>query len=394
EERPYGYIYLATNKENGKKYVGQTVSSRWKEHQDCVEERWKEEVGDAYRKQNRGEELRYIENAIIKYGPENFDLKQQDVAYSQKELDEKERKWVNEYDSTNPDKGYNLTEGGRGGTPSKEVIEKLSQVSSEKWQEKKYQEKQLKERQERAKDPEWLDKMSEINRERAKDPKFIEKISEINRERAKDPEWLKKMTEINRERAKDPKFIEKMTEINRERAKDPEYQKKMSNSLKEKWQEPEYQKSVSKGVSKKWQEPEYRERQMRAKREGKREIRDKRQFLKDIQEMKKKDINTKYDMDGKSINKRIEGMLGKYGVKNYSEAREYLQDKNIDDVLKEIEEKTDNREKAVEEPNEQSTEESIEELKEESIEELSEEQKEEPTEDLIEEPSEELSKIC
>ena len=37
--------------------------------------------------------------------------------------------------------------------------------------------------------------------------------------------------------------------------------------------------------------------------------------------MKKKEINTKYDMDGKSINVRIKEMLGHHGVKNYSEAK-------------------------------------------------------------------------
>jgi hypothetical protein len=88
EEKPYGYIYIATNCQTGKNYIGQTVTSRWKE-----------EAGDAYRRERRGKKLRSVENAIIKYGPENFDLKEQDVAFSQEELDDKEIYYIEEFDS-------------------------------------------------------------------------------------------------------------------------------------------------------------------------------------------------------------------------------------------------------------------------------------------------------
>ena len=86
EERPYGYIYRATNRVNGKVYIGQTVSSRWKEHQDPVEGRWNRQVKDAYIYQRTGENLRHVERAIIKHGPENFDVIKQDTANNQKEF--------------------------------------------------------------------------------------------------------------------------------------------------------------------------------------------------------------------------------------------------------------------------------------------------------------------
>ena len=125
ENRVYGYIYIAINKVNSKLYVGQTISSRWSIKTIPIEGRWKNEIRDAYSNDRRGEDLRRIERAIIKHGSDKFILKQQDVAHNQEELNEKERYWIKRFDAMNPDKGYNMTEGGEGGRPSPEVIEKL-----------------------------------------------------------------------------------------------------------------------------------------------------------------------------------------------------------------------------------------------------------------------------
>jgi len=92
-------------------------------------------VYDAYSKQRRGESLRYIERAIVKYGAKNFTLFEQDIVYKdQQELDEKETYWMKLYDTLNLDKGYNTKEGGLGGLLTPEVKEKLSQIGKEKWE--------------------------------------------------------------------------------------------------------------------------------------------------------------------------------------------------------------------------------------------------------------------
>jgi len=250
EKTPYGYIYKITNTINGKVYIGKTektIEERWSKHLENAKELKRAREANPHEKKAGT----HIDNTINKYGSDAFNVNQEDVAYSKVELNEKERNWVKEYDSMNPDKGYNMTEGGEGGRQSPEVI--------------------------------------------------------------------KKMTEINQEIARNLETLENL-----------------SKAISEKWQDQNYQKNVSKGVTDKWQQAEYREKQLRAKTEGKRDIPDKMKFLNDIKGMVKKDINAKYNMDGKSINKRIAEMLGHHGVNNFSQAKKFLENKNLKDVLKDI----------------------------------------------------------
>jgi len=327
---PKGYIYKATNIENKKVYIGKAKADRKGRGDTPIEKRWNEEISDAHQlkrwNKNHPEEkksMRYIENAINKYGEDSFILEEEDVAYSKSELNQKEKQYIKEYDSRDSEKGYNLREGGEGGDFNESTIEKISKGVSEKWE-----------------DPEYRKNVSQTTSksitEKWKNPEYREKQANERSGRAQEPIWRGKMTEINRERGEDPNWVEKMTEINQERAKKPEYQENMSQILKEKWQEQEYSNTVSERVSNKWQDAEYVDRQLTARAEGGKKITDKEQFLKDIQEMKKKDINEKYGMDGKTTNRKIHKMLGHQGVRNFSQAREYLKDKNLNDVMKDI----------------------------------------------------------
>ncbi|TFG10952.1 MAG: hypothetical protein EU535_07890 [Promethearchaeota archaeon] len=292
EDRPHGYIYKAINRINEKVYIGQTVSSRWNKNVVPIEGRWKEEVSEAIRRDRNGANLRYIESAIIKYGPENFELAEQDIAHSQEELDQKERDWVKEYQSTNPDKGYNLTEGGLGGRPTQEVIDKLSNTIQDLWQDNDYREKQL---------------------------------------------------EARKDLGHNEEFIEKMTELNRDRALQSEYHQKMSESIKEVWQNSDYQEKVSSSITEKWNDPNYIEKQFMSRTEGRREISDKEEFLRDIRDMKRKDLCEKYNMDGKGINRRIKEMLGHQDINHFTSAKNYLQDKNLAEVVDDINENMQER---------------------------------------------------
>lgn len=96
----YGVIYKRTNLINNKIYIGQTKNK--------PELRWKSENTDKYSD---------IGKAIQKYGVENFKNEIIDKAYSKEELNQKEKYWIEYYNSQDYDKGYNRTKGGSGGNP-------------------------------------------------------------------------------------------------------------------------------------------------------------------------------------------------------------------------------------------------------------------------------------
>lgn len=95
-----GFIYKITNKVNNKVYVGQTNRSleiRWREH--------KSRAGCHY--------TSHLYSAMDKYGIDNFIFEKiEEVAEDY--LDDREKFWIEYYDSSNPQKGYNLTIGGQG----------------------------------------------------------------------------------------------------------------------------------------------------------------------------------------------------------------------------------------------------------------------------------------
>ena len=95
----YGIIYRAHNTENDKNYIGQTIktlASRRQVH---------------YSKYSN---CPYFHAALEKYEKTSWDWTIIDEAATQEELDEKEKYWISFYESNQADKGYNLTEGGRG----------------------------------------------------------------------------------------------------------------------------------------------------------------------------------------------------------------------------------------------------------------------------------------
>lgn len=93
-----GVIYKITNKINGKVYIGLTtvpLSERWKNHCTSV-----------------GRVNRPLYNSMKKHGVENFIIEEIDTCDDFNGLGELERYYINLYNSTNPDIGYNMTYGG------------------------------------------------------------------------------------------------------------------------------------------------------------------------------------------------------------------------------------------------------------------------------------------
>jgi group I intron endonuclease len=107
----YGYIYKITNKINGKLYIGQTtrtVATRFNEHLYRAEY-YCNKYGDKKYK------YMHLYLAITKHGAENFIVETIDCADSKKELNKKERYWINFYDSIKT--GYNMMPGGTDKNP-------------------------------------------------------------------------------------------------------------------------------------------------------------------------------------------------------------------------------------------------------------------------------------
>lgn len=87
-------IYKATNKANGKVYIGQTVrtlSERMTEHQ--------------------RHHATAFDKALQKYGADGFVVEQIDTAETMEELNQKEEFWIQHYGCIVPD-GYNMCNGG------------------------------------------------------------------------------------------------------------------------------------------------------------------------------------------------------------------------------------------------------------------------------------------
>lgn len=98
-------IYKITNLKNGKIYIGKSndIDRRFKEH--CSTYEWS-------RTPNKPLYL-----AFQKYGIENFSFEIQEECLKEN-LNDKEKFWIQNFDSTNPEKGYNITIGGDGHSPN------------------------------------------------------------------------------------------------------------------------------------------------------------------------------------------------------------------------------------------------------------------------------------
>uniref|UniRef100_A0A6C0BM95 GIY-YIG domain-containing protein n=1 Tax=viral metagenome TaxID=1070528 RepID=A0A6C0BM95_9ZZZZ len=109
-----GEIYLIINMINEKMYVGQTVSHR-KNHNKYrpfgYRGRFKDHLSEA-RCQNKENQSVYLNNAIRKYGEDQF-ISELILRCEPSELDRYEQSYIDSYQTLFP-QGYNLTIGGKG----------------------------------------------------------------------------------------------------------------------------------------------------------------------------------------------------------------------------------------------------------------------------------------
>lgn len=98
---------------SGKSYIGQTIHS--------LSHRWKQHL--------RNNKNPYaVHAALKKYSPENFLVQEVSQASTQEQLSNLEKVWIILLQSAEPDKGYNLTWGGEGGSHTEATRQKLKEA--------------------------------------------------------------------------------------------------------------------------------------------------------------------------------------------------------------------------------------------------------------------------
>ena len=112
------YIYIITNKIDGKKYIGQTTRN---DPMERINEHFRDQILSSP----------YLYNTIQKHGKENFDI--EIISYlgaSQEALDAIEQWQIKKNNSLHPN-GYNLETGGKGrGSVSDETRKRMSEAQS------------------------------------------------------------------------------------------------------------------------------------------------------------------------------------------------------------------------------------------------------------------------
>jgi group I intron endonuclease len=114
-------VYIATNRNTKKQYVGQTIN---------FDRRLNEHL--------RSTRNYYFENALRRHGVESFDFVK--IEYPESELGYWEAFWISELNTIHPT-GYNLTTGGYVGRPSSVTRQKMSEshkkvIRTEEWNKK------------------------------------------------------------------------------------------------------------------------------------------------------------------------------------------------------------------------------------------------------------------
>lgn len=181
EENTY-IVYVHINKINGKKYVGLT------KHGNNPNKRWRN--GKHY-------EGTYFGRAINKYGWDNFEHIILEKELTLEQANQKEKYYIELYNSNNENFGYNLTSGGDSKfTFSKSTLQKISKAS--------------KERKRRPFTQEERDLISEKTKEAMNEPERRARMLEIY----KSEDWLKKNSESAKKQWANTNLKERVQQAN------------------------------------------------------------------------------------------------------------------------------------------------------------------------------------
>ena len=116
-------IYKVTNLVNQKVYIGQSINS--------LDHRKKQHYKESKYHKN---DTTYFHNALKKYSEQDFIWEILEELTSLEELNSREIYWIEYYQSTNKEKGYNLKLGGNnGGKCCDSTKRKIGDTTIKKW---------------------------------------------------------------------------------------------------------------------------------------------------------------------------------------------------------------------------------------------------------------------
>lgn len=211
-------VYIATNKHNGKQYVGQTVDFDHRMRCHC-----------------HSNENNYFDNALQKHGRDGFDFVK--IEYQEDTLNYWEKYWIGMCGSMVPN-GYNLKEGGSNGRFSDEVKRKISQSLTGKKMSLETRKKMSESRKKENLSDETRRKLSESHKRENLSDETRRKLSESSRGE-KNPFFGKRHTkevmdiiaQKNTGREKTPEELIKLSESQKGKVVSLETRKKLSMAV-------------------------------------------------------------------------------------------------------------------------------------------------------------------
>ena len=196
-------IYCHVHKATGRRYVGLTKMT-WRK-------RWNRHVYNATRAEKNGRS--HFWNAIRKYGKDAFDHEVLEVCDSLEDANEAEEKWIAHFDSTDPEKGFNIKRGGDH-VPHSE--------KRNPWDQPEYRRRVTESMKERCRDPAWQAAQAARSKEINSRPEVRRKLSEATSRQFTSEEVRQKMSETVKALHQDPetavKFRKGLDTANRNRA--------------------------------------------------------------------------------------------------------------------------------------------------------------------------------
>lgn len=265
-------VYCHIHTDSGRRFIGSTKSS-WRS-------RWNRRIY-ASKRANGG--WSRIANAIRKYGKDAFDHEVLETCHSLEEAGDAEKKWITHFDSTDPEKGFNLSEVDRA-PREKRPKSKLSEeelrkkewtiychihcesgrcyigVTSWTWRKRWNRHVYSANRGKGSGRSHFHNAIRKYGKD-AFDHEVLQTCHTLEEANLAEQHWIDLYDTRNPLRGFNLKPGGSHTPHPNKNPWDrPEYRKKAAAASRKKWENPEFRAAVTAGVTEAWQDPDYRSR--------------------------------------------------------------------------------------------------------------------------------------